>query len=125
MISISDSEEPIWPRAPPSSALTTSRRNIIERLSSCCPESCCAVSATSFAIRKPLEVSGQRVHPFPRSIKLTLLGGSPICLLAGIDAVDPAFGQKLIEQDHAPAYREQRIEKRQASGKGCIGPVNP
>src|SRR5271169_403876 len=111
MISIRDIDEPICPRAPPSSARTTSRRSSIERSSNRWLASCFALSATSFAIRKPPEICPQRVRPFPCSIKLALLRRRPIGGLAGRHPVRPALGQKLVQQDCAPAQREQRIEQ--------------
>src|SRR5579864_2565424 len=124
MISMSDIDEPICPRAPPSSARTTSRRSSIDRSSSCRVASCFTPSATSFAIRKPPEVCRQRVRPFPRPIKLTLLRRWPVGGLAGGDAVGPALGQELVQQDRAPAQREQRVEQSEALAKALIRPVN-
>src|SRR5882762_9583857 len=124
MISISDSDEPIWPRAPPSNARTTSRRSRIERSSNRRLRSCRAASARSIAIRKPPEACRQRVHPFTRAIKLTLLGRLPVGLCAGIDTVCPAFGQELVQEDQAPAQREQRVEQREPGAKAGIAPID-
>src|SRR5579864_4307364 len=124
MISISDIEEPMWPRAPPSSARTTSRRNRIERSSSRTFKSCRAASAASLAIRKPLKVCCQRLHPFARTIKLTLFDGNPIGLPARVDSVGPPLGQKLVEQDHAPAQREQRVEQGEPRREGPVGLID-
>src|SRR5712691_3976138 len=99
MISISDKDEPIWPRAPPSNARTTSRRNRIERSSNRRLGSCRAGSARSTAIRKPPEACRQRVHPFTRSIKLALFRRLPVGVRLRIETVCPAFGQELVQQD--------------------------
>src|SRR6266568_8639229 len=122
MISISDSDEPIWPRAPPSNARTTNRRSRIERSSNRRLGSCRAGSARSIAIRKPPEACRQRVHPFTRSIKLPLFRCLPVGLGPGIEAVCPAFGQEFVQEDQTPAHREQRVEQREPGAKASAAP---
>src|SRR5436305_7210025 len=100
MISISDSEEPTCPRAPPSSARTTRRRRCTERSSS--GGDCrCATGKTSFAIGEPPEVRAQALHPFVCPIKLTPLCRFPAQAGSCVYPIRPPLRQELIQQDHA------------------------
>src|ERR1041384_2884154 len=122
MISISDSEEPICPRAPPSSARTTRRRRYTERSSS--GGDCrCATGKTSF-IGEPPKVRAQALHPFACPIKLTALCRFPIRAGSGMDSIGPSLRQEFVQQDHAPAQRKQRIQQPQPSSEARIAAID-
>src|SRR3984893_2412712 len=112
MISISDSEEPTWPRSPPASVRTTRRRRYFERSSSCGLTACSGdVISAGAPIGIPLPCGGKRRQQISCAIELARLRRVPAFGGAGEQAILPAFGNELVEQNECPAQGEQRQQR--------------
>src|ERR1700730_11819560 len=94
-ISISDMEEPTWPRPPPSSARTTRRRRSLERVSKT-GETGTAIVVSARLGMCHLLGSVQKVA---RPGKLACLRHLPVLRLSGRDAKPPAIRQELVEKE--------------------------
>ena len=120
MISMSDIEEPTWPRSPPCSVRTTSRRRYFERSSS--GDVAMSISRVAWAPAMLL----RRTFPVkPRGNSRALaswrvLISFQLSALPGKGSLPPELGNKLIEHDQNPAAGEQRqISRTTACAKAA------
>src|SRR5580700_2491630 len=124
MISTSDIEEPTWPRSPPCSVRTASRRRYFERSSSG-GVARLSTGAAWAAISLSLHLVRQRGEERARMGELPGFHLAPAAGFAGEHAALPALGNELVEQDQHPAQAEQRQIGRQPGGKCRVAAIEP
>ena len=127
MISISDIEEPTWPRSPPASVRTTRRRRCFERSSSGGVVAIARVRRLGCvtAIGQSSTFCGSAARNLARVSSCRALASPQLVGVARQHPALPALRHKLVQQDEHPAQAEQRKIGREPRFERPVLAVEP